>query len=66
MSWRTGEDIARERGLDLDRDQIPAADFAAAGLPLIVACTGCTMTMNVLSANVTDDESVYCADCAGY
>lgn len=65
---KTGMDVlearARERGITLP-DSIPAEMFAELGLPLVVQCRNCTMTMALPSAVLDDENFTYCADCAG-
>lgn len=39
--------------------------FAQRGLPMVVACTCCGMTMGLPSAWITDDGECYCSDCRG-
>lgn len=39
-------------------------DHAKVGLPMIVACTGCTMTMAGAGALIDADGQCWCADCA--
>lgn len=50
---------------EVPEGDIPSTWFAEHGLPMVVACTNCGTTMVVLSAQIDDDEYVYCADCAG-
>ena len=58
------------RGLDLlqdatgDKDVYTSADHDRAGVPMMVACTGCTTTMAGASALIDLDDHVWCADCA--
>ncbi|MEV7227281.1 hypothetical protein AB0M79_09700 [Polymorphospora sp. NPDC051019] len=57
-------------GIDLLRDKVGEKsayewdDHKAAGLPMIVACTHCTMTMAGASALIDVDGYIWCADCA--
>jgi hypothetical protein len=65
---RTGKEFletcAEAAGITLG-NQIPATVFAELGLPLIVACTCCGMTMCFPSCVIDDDNYVYCSDCGG-
>jgi hypothetical protein len=47
-------------------DRISSQAFERAGLPMIVECAGCTMTMALHEHVAVDEESgrVYCEDCA--
>lgn len=38
--------------------------FTENGLPMIVACTCCGMTMAAPSAMIDDDGQCYCSNCA--
>lgn len=38
--------------------------FSERGLPMVVACTCCQMTMALPSAVIDDDGNVYCPQCA--
>ena len=52
---RSNEDIPNE---------IPGTWFSERGLPMIVACCCCGMTMALPSAVISDDEYIYCESCA--
>ncbi|MEV4533410.1 hypothetical protein AB0J82_06215 [Asanoa sp. NPDC049518] len=58
------------RGIDLlrdavgDKDAYTLSDCARAGIPMVVACTGCGMTMVGASAFIDLDDHVWCGDCA--
>lgn len=64
---RPGRVAAREMGLDVSQESISYADFCAAGLEMIVACTGCMMTMVLLSPTCYVDEldQTWCVTCLG-
>lgn len=63
-----GYRIIREKmpWLDPMEPSISGADFDRAGLPMVVACTGCQMTMTLASptCRVTRDTHTWCASCA--
>lgn len=44
---------------------VSASWFAERGLPMIVECTCCGMTMALPSAYIDEKDYIYCADCAG-
>lgn len=46
-------------------DSIPGDLFQQHGVPMVVACTHCQMTMAVFSAKVDDHGNTWCVDCAG-
>jgi hypothetical protein len=60
------EERAREAGIDLAQygGRIPAELMLHLGIPLIVACTKCGMTMSGFEALVDEELRVYCTDCA--
>jgi hypothetical protein len=60
--YRWGFDLLRNAVGD--KDSYDGRDFIAAGLPMIVACTGCAMTMTGASAFIDTDSYVWCHDCA--
>jgi len=39
--------------------------FHKRGLPLVVECSCCTMTMALPSAFIDDEGNVYCSNCKG-
>jgi len=57
--------IKDEYGLEMPRDSIPGSWFSKNGIPMIVACTCCGMTMAAPSALIDDDYQCYCSSCAG-
>jgi len=62
---KTGREILKERGLKANENGLLAVgDLLEAGLPPAVKCTGCEMTMGLLSAFVDDEGYVWCSDCA--
>ena len=56
------EERAKEEGIELG-NQISGSVFSQLGLPMIVACTGCGMTMALSSCFIDEDSQVWCADC---
>ena len=73
MKLRRGMEIFKERarkaGISLEKYQgrFPAELMVQFGIPVIVSCTICGMTMPGLGAFVDVDDKdlhVYCADCA--
>lgn len=58
--------IASHFNLEMPSGNIPGTWFAENGLPMVVSCTCCGMTMVAPSAFVDDDGSIYCGDCSGY
>lgn len=62
---KTGEDVARARGLKFEdyKDGVPAEAFANVGLPLIVHCTGCEETLSFPASLVDADGRIWCEDC---
>jgi hypothetical protein len=58
------EERAAEKGLTIPEGGIPLDFLDALGIPMVVECTGCEMTMCVSSAKVDDDLRTWCSDCA--
>jgi len=52
-------------GLEMPSPEIPVLWFAENGLPIIVSCTCCGMTMFSHSAWIDRDGQCYCSGCAG-
>lgn len=57
--------IAENLGLEMPSGNIPGTWFSENGLPMIVACTCCGMTMCSVSARIDRDGQCYCGGCAG-
>jgi hypothetical protein len=52
-------------GIDVTKRYIPTDVFGRVGIPLIVACTRCGMTLPIREGYVEDSGYTDCADCAG-
>lgn len=63
--YRTGMDVMRECGMNIEATEWSGADFEAAGLPMVVACFNCEMTMCLTSdsVRVNSDNHVFCKGC---
>lgn len=57
--------IRDEFDIEMPENIIPGTWFSEHGLPMVVACTCCGMTMSSPSAMIDDDGSCYCGGCAG-
>ena len=55
--------IEEEWGIEMPHGNIPGTWFSENGIPMIVACTCCGMTMVSLSALIDDDGQCYCSSC---
>lgn len=66
---KTGEAFfyegAAAKGLVITGTRITLKQFCEIGLPMVVACKGCTTTMNLFSCLVDEDLNVWCSRCAG-
>ena len=51
---------------EMPKGTVDAGWFYEHGLPMIVECKCCTMTMALPSALIDDEGNVYCSDCGGY
>lgn len=56
--------IKHAMGLEMPKGNVPGSWFFENGLPMIVQCSCCGMSMASPSAWVDDDGYVYCPDCA--
>lgn len=55
--------LKASRNEELPSGTINGSWFAERGLPMVVECTCCGMTMAVTSAMINDDGQIYCASC---
>lgn len=55
--------IDKHYNIKMPSGEIPGSWFSKHGLPMVVACTCCQMTMASPSALVDEDGSVYCSTC---
>lgn len=56
--------IKDEFDIEMPKGNISGAWFAENGLPMIVACSCCEMTMASPNALVDDEGHCFCAGCA--
>lgn len=62
---KTGKDILKEHGVEMDEHgRIPVSEISKVGLPAVVACCCCDMSMTILSCLVDEEGYIYCGDCA--
>ncbi len=62
----TGEQYCKSQGLDFSiwpKQNVPAEEFYKRNIPLVVACSNCTMTMTI-GSSVIEKGCFYCSDCA--
>lgn len=62
---KTFRNYMKDLGIDVPHDNIPGSWFSKTGIPMIVACTCCGMTMAAPSALIDSDGQCYCSSCAG-
>lgn len=60
-----GKYIKDEFGIDMPSGEINGSWFSDNGLPMVVACCCCDMTMASPSAFIDDDGNCYCSGCSG-
>lgn len=69
--WEIVEERARTLSFDLEAEKaahdggITGEAFDALGLPLVVACSGCEMTMAFPNSYVDQHGRIWCDDCGG-
>lgn len=51
-------------GVDPNQSTFTEAEFQLAGIPMVVRCTSCDMTMVCFSAFLDSDGRTYCERCA--
>jgi hypothetical protein len=61
---KTGREVMAEYGIPEDQQRVEASEFAKAGLPMIVACYGCDMTLCIANCLLDDDGRFWCKSCA--
>lgn len=70
----TFEEWCERKGIDLTPDGKHPTDnsptfsgdwFVKRRVPMVVACTGCEMTMCVFSARIDESEHTWCKTCSG-
>ena len=54
-----------EFGVEMPHGDIPGTWFHENGIPMIVFCNCCGMTMTSPSALIDEDGCCYCSSCAG-
>ena len=59
------EYVAENLEVEMPHGNIPGSWFVENGIPMVVRCTCCEMTMASPSAWVNDEGYTFCADCAG-
>jgi hypothetical protein len=66
-TMKTAKEYIEEKwGIQFPEGNISGAWFVENGLPMVVECTCCRMTMVSLSALIDDEGQIFCPDCAGY
>lgn len=56
-------DRALDRGVEIP-EQLTMEFLESLGIPLVVACTACDMTMVCGSAKISEDGHFWCGSCA--
>ena len=64
---KTGRQWCEEHGLDTSKGSVSGAEFDRLRIPMVVRCTGCEMSMTILSPSVRVDDRdyVWCKECGG-
>ena len=57
--------ILDEFGIEVPHDNISGTWFSENGIPMVVSCNCCGMTMTSPSALIDEDGCCYCSSCAG-
>lgn len=55
--------IHDEFGVEVPNGNIPGSWFSENGIPMVVSCTCCGMTMASPSALIDEDGCCYCSSC---
>jgi hypothetical protein len=62
---RTAETYLKEEmNIEMPQGEINGQWFAENGLPMIVECTCCGMTMALPSAMIDEEGQIFCSQCA--
>ncbi len=62
---RTAETYLKEKmNIEMPQGEINGKWFAENGLPMIVECTCCGMTMALPSAMIDEEGQIFCSQCA--
>lgn len=62
---RTAETYLKEEmNIEMPKGEINGKWFAENGLPMIVECTCCGMTMALPSAMIDEEGQIFCSQCA--
>lgn len=62
---KNGLDVMKEKGMIPDSEGNYSEDeFNRVGLPMVVSCRKCVMTMSLPSATIIGDRWFYCSECA--
>lgn len=57
---------AERNGIEIPKEEsIPMTWFNKNGLPAVVHCSSCEMTMTLFSAMIDEDGYTYCQTCGG-
>jgi hypothetical protein len=56
--------LKENRQTEMPKGDVDASWFIERGLPMIVECSCCTMTMALPSAMIDDEGNIYCSSCA--
>ena len=57
---------AEQNGIEIPKESnIPMTWFHEKGLPAVVRCSNCQMTMILFSAMIDEDGYTYCPSCGG-
>lgn len=65
VMMRTAETYLKEEmNIEMPQGEINGKWFAENGLPMIVECTCCGMTMALPSAMIDEEGQIFCLQCA--
>lgn len=57
--------LKENRNCEMPKGNVDAGWFIEHGLPMIVECSCCQMTMALPNALIDDEGNIYCHDCGG-